>query len=171
MPPIDKADHDILVVYVEYDMKAKRIQQSPRKIFIYKRADMDGLRDHLARFRDTFLSFDNSHMSVNDMLVMLKSEVIAAIERFIPKKMTKTKYSLPWIDSSIRRLIRKRKILYFRARKSSSSDVKNHYKRFRAHVQKVIRDAFWKHISNIFSFETVSPDPGSPRKNKKANKF
>ena len=31
MPPIGKADHDI--VYVEYDIKAKRIQQAPRKIF------------------------------------------------------------------------------------------------------------------------------------------
>ena len=85
--------------------------------------------------------------------------------------MTKTKYSLPWIDSSIRRLIRKRENLYFRARKSSRPDVKNHYKRFRAHVQKVIRDAYWKHISNIFSFETESPDPDSPRKNEKAKKF
>ena len=54
---------------------------------------MDGLRDHLARFRDTFLSSDHSHMSVNDMWVSFKSEVIAAIERFIPTKMTKTKYS------------------------------------------------------------------------------
>ena len=127
--------------------------------------------DHLARFRDTFLSSDHSHMSVNDMWVSFKSEVIAAIERFIPTKMTKTKYSLPWINSSIRRVIRKREKLYFRARKSSSPDVKNHYKRFRAHVQKVIRDAYWKHISNIFSFETESPDPDSPRKNEKAKKF
>ena len=82
------------------------------------RADMDGLRDHLARFIDTFLSSDHSHMSVNNMWVSFKSEVIAAFERFIPTKMTKTKYSLPWIDSSIRRLIRKREKLYFRARKS-----------------------------------------------------
>ena len=85
--------------------------------------------------------------------------------------MTKTKYSLPWIDSSIRRLIRKREKLYFCARKSSSPDVKNHYKRFRAHLQEVIRDAYWKQISNIFSFETESPDPDSPRKNEKAKKF
>ena len=107
---------------------------------------MDGLPDHLARFRDAFLSSDHSHMSVNDIWVSFKSEVIAAIETFIPTKMTQTKYSLSWIDSSIRRLIRKREKLYFRARKSSSPDVKNHYKRFRAHVQKVIRDAYWKHI-------------------------
>ena len=81
------------------------------------------LHDHLARFRDSFLSSDHSRMSVNDMWVSFKSEVLSAI----PSKMTKTKYSLPWIDSSIKRLIRKRDKLYFRARKSSSPDLKNHY--------------------------------------------
>ena len=34
MPPIGKADHDI--VYVEYDIKSKRIQRAPRKIFLYE---------------------------------------------------------------------------------------------------------------------------------------
>ena len=67
MPPIGKAGHDI--VCTEYDIKAKRIQHAPPKIYLYKRADMDGLRDHLARFKDSFLSSDNSHSSVNDMWV------------------------------------------------------------------------------------------------------
>ena len=58
---IGRADHDI--VYTEYDIKAKRIQQAPRKIFLYNRADMKGLRDHLARFRDSFLSHQEN-MSV-----------------------------------------------------------------------------------------------------------
>ena len=169
MPPIGKADHDI--VYVEYDIKAKRIQQAPRKIYLYKRADMDGLRDHLARYRDSFLSSDHSHMSVNDMWVSFKSEVIAAIERFISSKMTKTKYSSPCIDSLIKHLIKRRDRLYFCARKSSSPDIKSHYKRFRAHVQKVIRDAYWKHISNIFSFDTEIANPDCPRKNEKAKIF
>ena len=105
------------------------------------------------------------------MWVSFKSEVLAAIERFIPSKMTKTKYSSPWIDCSIKRLIKRRDRLYFRARKSSSPDIKSHYKRFRAHVQKVIRDAYWKHISGIFSFDTDSADPDCPRKNEKAKKF
>ena len=65
MPPIGKADHNM--VYIEYDIKAKRIQQAPRKIFLHKRADMDGLRDHLARFKDSFLSSDHSHTPVNDI--------------------------------------------------------------------------------------------------------
>ena len=71
MPPIGKADHDN-IVYVAYDIKAKRIQQAPRKSFLYKRADMDGLRDHLAQYRDTFLSSDHSHISFNNMWVCFR---------------------------------------------------------------------------------------------------
>ena len=32
MPPIGKADHDL--VYIEYDLKAKRIKQASRKIYL-----------------------------------------------------------------------------------------------------------------------------------------
>ena len=46
IPPIGKADHDI--VYVEYDIKAKRIKQASHKIHLYKRADMVGLKDHIS---------------------------------------------------------------------------------------------------------------------------
>ena len=73
--------------------------------------------------------------------------------------MTKTKYSLPLIDALIKRLMKRRQKLYIRARKSNDSDVKNHYKRFRA--QKVERNAYRKHVSNIFTFENDPSDPDS----------
>ena len=133
---------------------------------------MDRLRDNYVRFRNYFLSNDNSHSSVNDLCVSFKSEVIAAIERFISIKMTNTKYtcSLPLVDISIKRLIRKREQLKLRARKSSTMALRT-FKRFRAHVQKVIRDAYWKHSSNIFSFETEDFDPDCPIKIVKVKKF
>ena len=56
--------------------------------------------------------------------------------------------------------------LYLRARKSKDPDVKIHYKRFRAHVQKVLRDAYWKYVSNIFTFENDSSDPDAPKPEK-----
>ena len=34
-----------------------------------------------------------------------------------------------------------------------------------------VTDAYWKHISNIFSFDMDSADPDCPRKNEKAKKF
>ena len=71
MPPIGRADHDI--VLVEYDIKAKRVIQSPRKIFLYKRADMQGLKDHMRNFADRFMSQDLTHISVNDMWIEFKT--------------------------------------------------------------------------------------------------
>ena len=88
----------VYFVIIKVYIKVKLIQQAPRKIYLFKRADMDGLRDHLARFRDSLLSTNHSHLSVNYMCISFKSEVIAAIERFIPTKMAKTKYSLQGWD-------------------------------------------------------------------------
>ena len=48
MPPIDKADPDI--VYVEYKIKAKRLKQASRKIYLYKHADTVCLKDHMTQF-------------------------------------------------------------------------------------------------------------------------
>ena len=42
MPRIGKADHNF--VYVEYDIKAKRIKEASHKIYLYKLADMVGLK-------------------------------------------------------------------------------------------------------------------------------
>ena len=115
MPSIGKADHDI--VYAEYDIKAKRIKQTPRKIFqtiiiSVQTRRYDGLRDHMAQFMDDLLSSDHKNTSVNEMWVIFKTKLSAAVDKFILSKMTKTKYSLPWIDASIRKLKKtKRKTL------------------------------------------------------------
>ena len=61
---------------------------------------------------------------------------------------------------------KKRHKLYLRARKSKDPDIKIHYKRFGAQVQKVLRDAYWKHVSNMFTFEKDSSNPKAPNPEK-----
>ena len=161
MPPIGKVDHDL--VYIEYDIKAKRINQASSKIYLYNRTDKTGLRNLMSPFKESYLSEDHSHMSVNEMWVKFKTGFLEAVERLIPTKMTKTKYRLPCIDATIKRLMKRHQKLYLRAQKSNDPDVKHQYKRFRAHVQKVERDAYWKQVSKIFTFEN---DPSDPNSNK-----
>ena len=84
IPQSNKADHNI--VYVEYDINAKRIKQASRKIYLYKRADMVGLKDHMTQSKDVYLSEDHSHMSINGMWVKFKTGFVDAVERFIPSK-------------------------------------------------------------------------------------
>ena len=106
MPLIGKADHDI--VYVEYYIKAKRIKKASHKIYLYKCADMVGLKDHMAQFKDAYLSEDHSHTPVNDMWVKFKTGLVEAVERL--SKLIKTKYSVQWIDATFKRLVQERHI-------------------------------------------------------------
>ena len=127
---------------------------------------MVGFKDHMTQFKDAYLSEDLSHMSINDMWVKFKTGFVEAVERFVPSKMTKIKYSVPWINVTIKWLLKKRHKLYLRARKSKDPDVKIHCKRFRAHVQKVL-----KYVSNIFTFEIDSSDPDTPKPEKIKKSF
>ena len=87
MSRIGRAEHDL--VYIEYGIKTKRIKQASRKIYLYNRADMTGLRDHMSLFKESYLSEDHSHMSVNEMWVKFKTGFLVAVERFIPTKLPK----------------------------------------------------------------------------------
>ena len=62
----------------------------------------------MTQFKDAYLSEDHRHMSVNDMWVKFKTGFVVAVESFIPSKMTKTKYSVPLDDLTIKRLVKKR---------------------------------------------------------------
>ena len=81
MPPICKADHDL--VHIEQDIKAKRIKQASHKINLYNRANKTALHDHMSQFKESYLSEVHSHMSVNDMWVKFKTGFLEAVERFI----------------------------------------------------------------------------------------
>ena len=63
--------------------------------------------------------------------------------------MTKGKLGYPWIDAHIRALIRKREKIYHKARRTDNDALKSRYKGLRAFVQKEIRDAYWRYVSNI----------------------
>ena len=96
----------------------------------------------------------------------IQNRLCRGCRKVYPIEKTKTKYSVPWIDVTIKRLVKKRNKLYLRARKSEDPDVKIHYKRFRAHAQKVLRDAYWKYVSNLFKLENDSSDPDTPKPEK-----
>ena len=94
-------------------------------------------------------------------MVQIQTGFVEAVERFSPSKMTKTKYSVPWIDATIKRLVKKD--ISFTLVLANQRTLMS---RFRAHVKKVLKDAFWKHVLDTFTFENDSSDPDTPRPEK-----
>ena len=78
------------------------------------------------------------------MWVKLKTGFETGLETCKSKKIIKKKYSLLCITTGIKKLIEKTSS---HTRKTSSIDIKNRYKRFRAHVQKMLRDAYSAYVS------------------------
>ena len=52
---------------------------------------MSSLRDHTSQSKESYLSEDHSHMSVNELLVKFKTGFLEAVERFIPSKKDQNK--------------------------------------------------------------------------------
>ena len=46
---------------------------------------MTGIRNNIFQFKESYLSEDHSHMSVNDMWVKFKTGFLEIVERFIPQ--------------------------------------------------------------------------------------
>ena len=67
----------------EFPCFTLKFQYSQCDVFLYKRADMQGLKDHLRAFADRFMP-DFTHISVNDMWIELKTVFLKAVNKFIP---------------------------------------------------------------------------------------
>ena len=87
---------------------------------------MTGIRDRMPLLKYSYLFEGHSHMSVN--VGQIQNGLFRGCrEMFIATKITKTKYSLPWIDATIKRIMKRRQELNLPARKANDPDVKNHY--------------------------------------------
>ena len=89
------------------------------------------------------------------MWVKFQPGFAEAVERIIRLKMTNLGKKCSVCNGSIQRskgLKEKNILLYLRARKFKfkDPDIKIHYKQFRAHVQKVLRDTYWKYVTKLY---------------------
>ena len=100
------SDHEI--VYVKGDIKPIIHRQKRRKVTFYKKADWEGLRQHMANFTESFLVTDDSDLTADDLWQCFRVELNTASVKFISHKLAKSRNGLPYLTKDIKRLMRKR---------------------------------------------------------------
>ena len=101
------SDHD--VVYVEGNISPITNDQKCILIPLYKKADWEGLREHMYKFVDYFVHSTECDSSVNVLWSLKFSRGIELQhQEFIPHKLTRARNGLPYVTPSLRHLIRKR---------------------------------------------------------------
>jgi len=109
------SDHDMLVI--DSDLKPTYNKPKRRKVYIYKRAEMNTIKQNMTELSENIINTD-ADSPINDIWEKLKHGIYEVMEKNIPSKLTSNRHNLPWINHKLKKLIKKKNKLYNKARQS-----------------------------------------------------
>ena len=140
------SDHDIIAAHC--DIRARHTRKAPRKIHMFSKADWTKLKEESKIFCDDFLQ-RHVDRSVEENYSPLKQHLTDIIKKYIPSRTSSSRFNLPWMNTTLRRMCRKKQRLYNTAKQSQAP---NRWAKFKSHKRdtlKELRRARWLYINNI----------------------
>ena len=124
-------------------------QKVNRFVFDYQRANFECLRAHLQSHNLGAKISDNG--DVNYDWMNWKNAFLAEVAEFVPVVNTKGRKFLPWMNSTILHLIKKKNTLRTRIKRSRSPSnyVKVKYKNLRTKIKHMLRDSRAEYLNKI----------------------
>jgi hypothetical protein len=151
------SDHDT-AVYIDSDISIKRQRPTQRKIMLWNKTDLDGLKKEVTSFSDTFLTAHANTTNINSLWNDFKSGCLDIMNRYIPTKLTSTRYSQPWINREIKQLTRRKNKLFKKHQNNKSSPQWKKYKDLKKIIQRKCRQAYDNHINSMFGEDEATPN-------------
>ena len=113
----------------------KAIHPKPlrRKIYLWKRADVQGIKDDLQDLTDSI----QGQQDINQAWRTLET----TIKKRVPSKMTTSRHTNPWMNTDIKRTIRRKQRAHRKARQTNAKRDWDRYKCLQREVQYKIRRA------------------------------
>ena len=143
-----------------YDTSLKPFRPKPprRKILLWKKANIQAIRDDIKEFAQTFTIDTEQPNALETAWQELKSRISRTIDKHVPSKTTPSRHSHPWIDTTIRRAIRRKQRAHTKARKSGKKRDQDRYKRLQDDVKDRIKKASNNYLNNVIAdnFKTDS---------------
>lgn len=144
-------DHDI--VYIESDVTPRRNKPVRRKIFLWKRVKNMDMREECAVFQEQFLDQYSPESKVQDMWRDIKDFLLQLMDKHVPSKMSTTRFNQPWITTAIKRMSRRKKRSFLKARDSGTAEDFSRYRRLKKECTSACKEAYNKYLTDI-----ISPD-------------
>ena len=146
MPSIGNSVHDIVL----YDCALRQVLPKPtrRKFFLWKKADTEGIKQDLLEFGQSLPAEDST---VCSLWHTFKQKIKEVIEKRVPTKMTANRHSHPWINTTIRRSIRRKQRAHKQAKSTGIKKDMDRYKKLQEEVKFHIREAHSQYLEDIVS--------------------
>ena len=149
------SDHD--AVLVEGDLSPASNKQQKRQVPMYKKAQWNALKEHVKQFGNN-LNIEDKSMSVNTLWLEFKGMLENGIKKYIPHRTAKKKDSLPWITSSIKKLLKKRDCMYIKSKKTGKEQDRKAFQALKHQAQKQLRQAYWAYVKDMIFPEVPDTD-------------
>jgi hypothetical protein len=151
------SDHDS-IVQVNFKISAPVQKTKPHKIYKFKQANFDKMREELSIFSSEYFQ-NNPHLnSVDTNWRSLKKKLLEVMDKYIPSKMSSTRFNLPYVTRDIKRKIKKKQRLYNKARKTKKEKDWSKFKILRKNIQTMLKNARWKYLNEIIG-PSLSENP------------
>ena len=109
------SDHSI--VLADCNLKTPITKKPQRRVYRWSKADWLKIKGLTATFAESFLALANSR-SVNDNYVIFKKFMEGLLKTDIPSKLSGSRQNLPWINTELKRQIRRKGRRFSKAKKS-----------------------------------------------------
>ena len=151
LPSIGNSDHDIVL----YDCALKPFRPKPvkRKIYLWKKADIEGIKEDLADFGSTPPA---PSKSVSELWNLFKMKIEEVIAKRVPHKMSSNRHTNPWINTKIRRCIRRKQRAHKKLKATKKKKDCDRYLRLQTEVNFLIQEAHRKYLEEIVSEDCKS---------------
>ncbi len=133
------SDHE--VVFVEANIQAQRKKPVRRKILLWKKANLDDLRQRVADWSNKFVDKYTTTTPVEELGNAIQQELHQAINSCVPSKMSSSRFNQPWINTKTKRASRRKARAYRKARRTNKPRDWARFLEMKKHTQKICRSA------------------------------
>lgn len=148
------SDHDI--VYIDTDITAKINKPTQRKIYLWKKADNTKLEELTRSMNTNFHSIFHPMSPIQEMWDFIKKNLLNILQESVPSKLSSTRFHQAWITRDIKRLSRRKKRSFIKARNTNNkADIKR-YQRLKKLTEKECKTAYKNYIEDMISPELTN---------------
>jgi hypothetical protein len=132
------SDHDAIPIFT-INTRAKKNKSKPHKIFLYKKANVEGLQKEIREISDDYINKDITSESTEDLWTEFKDRVLSAINTNVPSKMVSGNKSAPWLNQSLKRRHKQKQCAFNTMRKDPTPENVERFKELRREIKKETR--------------------------------
>lgn len=141
------SDHEMVLAVA--DVAARHQKPVRRKIHLWKKADLPTMKNLLSKFSTDFIASNSIVTPIDDMWNQLSAKLQEILTACVPSKMTTTRFNQPWINGHLKRLARRKKKAFRKAKRTRSLRDHTRYKHLKKQMQADCRKTYDTYVANM----------------------